>query len=264
MSLAVWDRDDGAVHPLWGQGQQNSSCSKQLQHLHGHSLALCVCWIVGAVGGIFFILYRQVLVNVITGHHLLLTCWYEQLVKGARGVVCSASLIIAASETWSNDLHTSFNILCAHTWPGVSSAHTALSCTVLRATDTCHTLIPTLCLLTTPPSCRYNCYHLSGSHLPITFPFHNTLTIIIIPLVPLVPLVTLVPLSPSLYVCSYTQTGTHGIVHNQFLTFSFSCKHQLFKCIYVPSMTEHRLTFVLLTCCGAPHRLLVVHVYCIL
>ena len=149
----------------------------------------------------------------------------------------SASLIIAASETWSNDLHTSFSILCAHTWPGVSSTYTALSCTVLRATDTCHILIPTLCPLTTPPSCRYNCYHLHCSHLPITFPFHNTLTIIIIlsvplvplvtlvtlvtlvisvtlvPLVPLVPLVTLVPLSSLLYVCSYTQTGTQGMTN---------------------------------------------------
>ena len=141
----------------------------------------------------------------------------------------SASLIIAASETWSNDLHTSFNILCAHIWPGVSSAHTALSCTVLRATDTCHTLIPILCPLTTPPSCWYNCYHLHCSHLPITFPFQIILTIIIVPLVPLVQLVTLVPLSSLLYVCSYTQTGAHRIVRNQFLTFSFSCKHQLFK-----------------------------------
>ena len=55
---------------------------------------VCVRWIVGGVrSGIFFILYCQVLVNVIRGHHLLLTCWYEHLVKGAQRVVYSASLI---------------------------------------------------------------------------------------------------------------------------------------------------------------------------
>ena len=44
MSLEFVARDGSgsAVHPLWGQGQQNSSCSNQLQHLHNHSLALCV------------------------------------------------------------------------------------------------------------------------------------------------------------------------------------------------------------------------------